>query len=130
MNNPSMVNAVALLARLLLAYIFLSSGIGKISAFGGVQQYMNSVGVPGALLPVVIALEIVLSLMLIVGFQTRWAALGLAAFTLIAGVLFHYQPSDMNQMIHFSKNLAIAGGLFALVTGGPGAWSVDARLRA
>jgi putative oxidoreductase len=125
--NFTIPSAPALLAaRLLLAYIFIIAGYGKIGGFAGVQQYMGSAGVPGALLPLVIAVELGLGLLIAVGYQTRIAALGLAAFTLVAGYMFHFKPADMGQMIHFNKNLAIVGGLLALSVAGAGAWAVDA----
>ena len=62
------------------------------------------------------------------GFLTRWAALGLAVFSLASGVLFHYQPADAMQMISFMKNLAIAGGFLVLAAHGAGALSVDGWL--
>jgi putative oxidoreductase len=127
--NINIPAAPALLAaRLLLAYIFILAGYGKIGGFAGVQQYMAGAGVPGTLLPVVIAVELGLGLLIAVGYQTRIAALGLAVFTLIAGVMFHFKPADMGQMIHFNKNLAMAGGLLALAVSGAGAWAVDAFL--
>jgi putative oxidoreductase len=127
--NINIPHAPALLvARLLLAYIFIMAGYGKIGGFAGVQQYMAGAGVPGALLPVVIAVELGLGLLIAVGYQTRLAALGLAIFTLVAGYLFHFKPADMGQMIHFNKNLAISGGLLALAVAGAGSWALDSML--
>ena len=113
--------------RLLLAAIFLQSGIGKISGYAGTQGYMESAGVPGLLLPLVIALEIVGAIAVIVGFRTRIAALLLAGFTVLAALLFHWQPGDQMQLIQFMKNLAIAGGFLVLAARGAGDWSLDAR---
>lgn len=122
-----MNNAIVLLARLLLAQIFLLAGLGKISGYAGAQGYMESVGVPGALLPLVILLEIGGSLALILGFMTRWAALALAGFCVAAALLFHLQPNDQMQMIMLMKNLAMAGGLLLLYVQGAGAYSLDGR---
>jgi putative oxidoreductase len=127
-------NAMALIGRILLALMFLLSGIGKIGDFAGTAGYISSVGLP---LPSVLAagalmLEIVAGIALIIGFKTRWAALALALFTIAAAVLFHNywaMPAgqQMMQQIIFMKNLAVTGGLLMLAIAGPGAWSVDRR---
>lgn len=123
-----MNNAIVLVARLLLAHIFLISGIGKLGAgYAGTQGYMESMGVPGMLLPLVIALEIGGSLALIAGFCTRWAALALAGFCVAAALLFHRNFGDQIQMIMFMKNFTMAGGMLMLYVHGAGAWSVDAK---
>ena len=114
--------------RLLIALIFFISGINKISGYEGTQGYMEAMGVPGGLLPLVIVTEIVLGLAVIVGYRTRLAAFGLAGFTLLSGVLFHANFDDQMQMIMFMKNLAITGGFLFLVAHGAGAWSLDNRL--
>ncbi|WP_137885450.1 DoxX family protein [Pseudomonas sp. 2FE] len=122
-----MNNAIVLVARLFLAHIFLLAGLGKLGAgYAGTQGYMESMGVPGALLPLVIALEIGASLAVIIGFLTRWAALALAGFCLAAALIFHRNWSDEMQMIMFMKNFAIAGGFLLLYVQGAGAFSVDA----
>ena len=102
-------------ARLLMAQIFLISGYNKIVNYGGTQGYMESMGVPGTLLPLVIALEIGGGIALLFGILIRWAALALALFTIVAAVLFHWDFGNQTQMIHFMKNLAIAGGLLLFV---------------
>jgi putative oxidoreductase len=127
-------NAMALVGRVLLALMFLLSGIGKIGGFEGTVGYISSVGLP---LPSVLAagalvLEIVAGIALIIGYKTRWAALALALFTLAAAFLFHNYwampaSQQMMQQIIFLKNLAVAGGLLMLAMAGPGAWSVDRR---
>lgn len=104
-------------SRILLAIMFLMAGFGKLGAgYAGTQGYMEAMGVSGALLPLVIALEIGGALALIVGWQVRWAALALAAFTVIAALIFHNNFADQMQAILFMKNIAIAGGLLALVS--------------
>lgn len=122
-----MNNAIVLLARLLLAHIFLLAGLSKITGYAGTQGYMESVGVPGALLPLVIALEIGGSLALIVGLFTRWAALALAGFCVASALIFHRNFAEQMQMILFMKNFAMAGGLLLLYVQGAGAFSLDAR---
>lgn len=116
------------LGRALLGIMFLMAGLQKIGGYAGTQGYMEAMGVPGALLPAVIALEVLGGLAVIVGFQTRIAAFLLAGFTLLAGLLFHYQPADQMQMIMFMKNLAISGGLLFLVAHGAGEYALDNRL--
>jgi putative oxidoreductase len=127
-------NATALVGRILLALMFLLSGISKIDGFAGTVGYISSVGLPlpSLLAAGSMALEIVAGIALIIGFKTRWAALALALFTLAAAVLFHNfwsMPSDqqMMQQIIFMKNIAVTGGLLMLALAGPGAWSVDRR---
>jgi len=120
-------NLAELAGRILIAVIFLTAGIGKIGGYAGTQGYMQAHGVPGALLPLVIALEIGGSLLVIAGLWTRVAALALAAFSLATALLFHANFADPMQQINFMKNLAIAGGFLCLVANGAGAWSIDAR---
>lgn len=107
--------------------MFFLSGIGKIAGYAPTQGYMESQGVPGILLPAVIALEIIVPMMLVVGWHTRLAAIGLALFSLAAAVLFHADFGDQVQMIMFLKNIAIAGGLLILAAHGAGALSLDRR---
>jgi len=93
----------------------------------GTAGYMESVGVPGALLPLVIILELVGGLMLIVGYKVKWVSLALAGFTLVAAVIFHSNFSDQMQMILFLKNISIMGGLLLIASNGAGSWSFDNR---
>jgi len=121
-------NVADLAGRVLMTALFLISGIGKLGAgYAATQGYMASQGVPAALLPAVIALEIGGALLVIAGLWTRVAALALAAFTLLAALLFHANFADQVQQIMFLKNLAIAGGFLLLAANGAGGWSVDAR---
>lgn len=129
MRSRKMDKVIGLAGRILLGHIFLMAGFSKIGAgYAGTAGYMDSMGVPGALLPAVIILEIVAGLMVIVGFQVKWAAYALAAFTLVAAVIFHSNFADQMQMILFMKNLSITGGLLLLSTYGSGALSLDAKL--
>ena len=118
-----------LAARILMAQIFIISGIGKISGYAGTQAYMAKMGVPGALLPLVILTELGGGLALLAGFQTKWVALALAGFTVLSALIFHLNFSDQMQMINFMKNLAMAGGLLLFVRHGAGAPSIDQRGR-
>jgi len=115
------------IARVFIAHIFLLSGLSKIGQYTGTQAYMETMGVPGALLPLVIMLEIAGAIALIVGWQTRWAALALAGFTVVSALLFHGNIADQTHMLMFMKNWAIAGGLLLLAANGPGHFSIDTR---
>ncbi|WP_341504220.1 DoxX family protein [Gallaecimonas sp. GXIMD4217] len=117
-----------LAGRILLALIFLLSGLHKIGGYADTQAYMEQMGVPGLLLPAVIMVEVGGGAALILGWFTRWAALALAVFTLLAAMLFHADFNDQMQFIMFMKNLAITGGLLMLAAHGAGCWSLDARL--
>jgi putative oxidoreductase len=122
-----MKNFLDLAGRILLAVLFLVAGIGKLGDYAGTQAYMASQGVPGALLPAVIALELGGAALVVAGLWTRIAALALAAFTELAALLFHADFADPMQQIMFLKNLSIAGGFLLLAANGAGAWSVDVR---
>ncbi|MHA3978691.1 DoxX family protein [Halovulum sp. GXIMD14794] len=125
------------LARILLAFMFIVSGWGKLGDPAGTAAYIESGGLPGILVWPTIALELVGGIFILVGFQTRITAFLLAGFSVVAGVLFHYVPAQsaegmaqMMQMIMFNKNLSIAGGFLALVAFGAGPLSVDNRSKA
>jgi len=120
-------NLADLLGRVLIAAIFLVAGLNKIGGYAGTQGYMEAMGVPGALLPLVIALEALGAIAIIVGWRTRLFAFLLAGFSVVAAVIFHRALGDQMQFILFMKNLAIAGGFLFLVARGPGEWSLDAR---
>lgn len=117
---------LSLLARLGLSWIFIASGWGKIAGYAATQGYMESAGVPGGLLPLVIALELGGGLAIAFGAFTKWIAFALAGFTLAAAVLFHSNLADQMQSIMFWKNVAIAGGFLLLAANGAGAFSLDA----
>jgi putative oxidoreductase len=127
MSSSSSNNAALLVGRILLAIIFVLSGFGKLSNPAGTMGYMESAGLPGLLVWPTIALEFIGGLALVAGFQTRLVSLALAAFTLVAALIFHRNLADQMQMINFMKNLAISGGFLALYVAGPGLWSLDAR---
>jgi putative oxidoreductase len=125
--DSTLPNVAELGGRLLLAVLFLISGLGKIGTYAGTAAYMSALGVPGALLPVVIATEVLGAIALIVGWQTRVTAFLLAGFTLLTGLIFHNHFADQIQAIMFFKNVAIAGGLLLLVAHGAGTLSLDHR---
>jgi putative oxidoreductase len=120
--------AFSLLARLFLATLFLVEGYGKITGYGDVVAYMTSHHVPAGLLPVVILTELAGGLCIALGCLTRPVAFAMAGFTLLTALFFHADFSDPDQLIHFLKNIAIAGGFFSLVASGAGPWSLDALL--
>ena len=117
----------SVVARVLLAQIFIMAGISKISGYAGTQGYMDAMGVPGMLLPLVIILELGGGLAILVGWQTRWTAYALGGFTVIAAIIFHSNFADQTHMIMFMKNLALTGGLLLLAEHGAGAFSLDKR---
>lgn len=122
-------NLSVLIGRLGLSAIFILSGVAKLGAgYAGAQAYMESMGVPGALLPLVVFTEVAGGLAILAGFLTRWAAVGLALFSLASAWLFHFQLADQMQFINFFKNLAMAGGFLVLAAHGGGAFSIDAWL--
>jgi putative oxidoreductase len=134
MTNTASLSA--LLGRVLIAAFFLPAGFAKLGDIAGNMAYTASGGLPGWFVLPVIALEILGGLAILVGWQTRWAALGLAAFSLVAGWLYHYLPAQglegwdaMLQVLMFQKNVAIAGGLLVLAGLGAGQLSLDARQR-
>ena len=120
-------NIAELSGRILIASLFLLSGVGKLSAYSGTAAYMTSQGVPGALLPLVIATEVLGSLLIILGWKTRVVAFLLAGFTAITALTFHNNFADQTQMIMFMKNVAITGAFLLLVVHGAGPLSVDQR---
>jgi len=128
MSTPTYLPA---LGRLLIALIFVLSGLSKIAAPANTIAYIQSAGAPFAPAAFGIAaiVEVIGGFALLVGFQTHLVAATLATFTLAAALLFHNNLADQNQMIHFMKNLAITGGLLQVVAFGAGAFSLDNRRR-
>ncbi len=130
----SLKNPLSLIGRLLIAVLFLPAGWGKLTAFAGSVGYTASGGIPMPEVATAIALivEIGGSLALIFGFGTRWAALALAFFTLVASFFFHKYwavPAEqvMITQLMFFKNMAVVGGLLTLTAWGAGDWSLDAK---
>ena len=128
MADTAVRNFAELAARVLLSALFLYSGFGKVTAYAGTAAYMAAKGVPGTLLPLVIATEILGAAAIIVGWKTRIAAFLLAGYTLLTAVLFHNNFADPGETINFLKNLGIAGGFLLLVAHGAGRLSVDGRV--
>lgn len=113
-----------LVGRVLIAALFVLSGWGKIGAYAATQGYMQSAGVPGALLPLVILTELGGGLAIVFGLYTRVVALLLAGFAIITGFVFH-GGSDQVSQIMLLKNIGIAGGFLFLVANGAGKLSLD-----
>jgi putative oxidoreductase len=124
-------SAAQLLGRILLSIIFILGGIAKLTAPGPTIASIGASGLPVPELAYYVSVLVELGggLLILFGFQTRLAALVLAAWCVVTGVIFHYHPGDQGQMIHYMKNLAMAGGFLQLFVAGAGAWSVDALLR-
>ena len=129
-KTPAVSAVLSVIARLMASAIFIGAGISKLGAgYAGTQGYMEAMGVPGALLPLVIALELGGGIALLLGFQTRLVALLLASFCIISGVIFH-SGADQMQQIMLMKNFAIAGGLLAFTLFGAGRLSLDGETQA
>ncbi len=126
-RNATLAGIAEVTGRFLLALLFLLSGLGKLGAYGSTAAYMSATGVPGALLPVVIATEVLGGLAILLGWKTRVVAFLLAGFSLLTAVTFHNKLADQTQMIMFFKNLSIAGGFLLLVANGAGSLSLDRR---
>lgn len=124
-NSQSIVPA---LGRILMATIFIFSGIGKALAPEGTIGYIQSAGLPFASLALAVAIAVELGggILLAIGFQTRLVAAGLAAFSIVTALAFHNAIGDQNQLIHLLKNVAMAGGLLQVVAFGAGSYSLDA----
>ena len=118
-----------LVSRILLVALFLATGIPLLFAPSGFAGYMGAIGLPAPLLVtwIVIAVKILGSLSVLLGFKTRYGAYALAAFAIGSALLGHTNWADANEFNNFFKNFAIAGGFLALSVAGPGALSVDKR---
>ncbi|WP_313700191.1 DoxX family protein [Pantoea sp.] len=114
-----------LVARVLMPILFITAGWGKITGYAGTQQYMEAMGVPGFMLPLVILLEFGGGLAILFGFLTRFTALFTAGFTILTAFLFHSNFAEGVNQLMFMKNLSIAGGFLVLGLVGPGAYSID-----
>ena len=126
----SAYNDIALLlARILIAALFLIAAYNKFKGLGGSTAYFTKLGVPAAsiMAPLAAAFELAAGILLLVGFKTRLVALAIGVFVIIAALLAHTNFADGNQLNHFLKNFAIVGGCLALFVTGAGAYSMDAK---
>ena len=130
----SLQNPLSLIGRVLLALLFIPAGFGKLVGFAGTVAYIASKGVPLPELAAAAAVgvELGLGMLLLIGWQTRWAALGIAFFTFVISFIFHNYwgvPADqvVQQQQAFFKNIAVVGGLLTVVAWGAGGWSFDGK---
>ena len=124
--------ALPLIGRILLATIFIMSGVGKLAAPAPTQGYIAAMGIPAPLLAyfAAVVFELGGGLLLLVGYRTKAVAVALALFCVFTALVFHHALGDQNQMIHFLKNLAMAGGLLQVAAFGPGRIGLDSRAAA
>ena len=120
-----MANLIDFIARLLISALFLISAYNKIFSIDGTMSWMEGFGIHGLLLYPTIALEIILPLFIIIGYQARIAAALLAIFCIATAFIFHYDFVDQMQTIAFLKNLGLAGGFLFIVANGTKDWAVD-----
>lgn len=113
------------IGRLLLSMIFIFSGFTKITGYAATQGYMEAMGVPGMLLPLVIAVELLGGIAILLGFKARLVAILMAGFSIVSALLFHQFWIDESQMNPFMKNIAMAGGFLMIFAHGAGAYSID-----
>lgn len=114
-----MTSLLDLLGRIFISSVFLFSGINKIFQYEGTVKWMEGFGLPGILLIPAIIIEIILPILIIVGYKTKLAAGGLILFCLSTAFIFHFDFSNQMQIIAFLKNLGLAGGLIFLLINGP-----------
>jgi len=118
--------AAALAGRLLLCALFLHEAWAKLTGYSAAVAYAQAFGVPGVLMPLAIAVEAGCGLLILLGYHARAAALLLAGFCVATALLFHTKLGNRNELLHFEKDLAIAGGLLVLFAHGAGRWALDA----
>jgi putative oxidoreductase len=118
-----------LIGRILIGILFLIAAYNKIRGYGGSVAYFGRLGLPapGVVVPLVIIIELLVGVLIIAGYQTRLVALAIAVYVILAALIAHTNFADGNQLNHFLKNLAIAGGCLAMFLTGAGAHSADAR---
>ncbi|MFJ1255561.1 DoxX family protein [Cupriavidus sp. CuC1] len=128
-TNANAHPALPLIGRTLIAAIFLVSGFGKLMAPAATIGYIGSLGLPAPALGYfgALVLELAGSVLLIAGYRTRLMAALLAVYAVVTALIFHHALGDQNQMFHFLKNLAMAGGLVQVMHYGAGAFSLDGR---
>ena len=120
-----MANILDLIGRILISALFLISAFNKIFNLEGSMSWMEGFGVPGFFIFPAIAIEIILPVLVIVGYQARIAAGILAIFCLATAFIFHFEFSNQSQLISFLKNIGLAGGFLFIVANGTKDWAVD-----
>ena len=120
-----MINILDFLGRIFISALFLISAYNKIFNIDGSMSWMEGYGVPGFLLYPTIALEIILPLFVIIGYNARISAGLLAIFCIVTAFLFHFDFSDQGQTVSFLKNIGLSGGFLFIVINGTKEWSVD-----
>jgi putative oxidoreductase len=120
-----------LLGRILIGAPFVMSGLGKLAAYSATVGYIAAMGLPVPPLAFVIAVltELGGGLLLLSGYRARFVSVAMAVFCVVTAIFFHHNFADQNQMIHFLKNVMMAGGLLQITYFGAGAFSLDARAR-
>ncbi|MEI5637909.1 MULTISPECIES: DoxX family protein [unclassified Pseudoalteromonas] len=126
--NTPFAALLTLLGRVGLAAIFTLAAVNKIQYYDGNAAYMAASGLPGELLPLVIAFELVGGVFILFGVLTQLTALAFALFSVVSALLFHFDLADQMQFLMFFKNIAMAGGFLALAVSGAGQWSIDHKL--
>jgi len=123
------MQVIEVLGRIFLSTLFFTEGINKIFNYEGTIQYMESFGVSEYFAIPAIVLEILFPSLLIIGYQTKIAALVMAIFTIVVAIIFHTNFNDHMQFITFFKDIAIAGGFIIVFVNGPGRFSLDYKLK-
>ena len=120
-----MANVLDLIGRIFISALFLISAYNKVFNLEGSMAWMEGFGIPGFLIFPAIAVEIILPVLVIVGYQARIAAGILAVFCLMTAFLFHFDFADQSQLISFLKNIGLTGGFLFIVVNGTKDWAVD-----
>lgn len=126
LNAQALASAGELAGRVLLALLFVLEGLSKLGAYDAAARYVAAFGLTPYLLPLAIVLELGAGILVMLGWHTRIAALALAGFCVAAALIFHTRFGDRNQLIHFEKDLALAGAFLVLAARGAGRFSLDA----
>ena len=122
-----MANIFDLVGRIFISLVFLLSGYNKIFNYDNTVAWMEGFGIPGFLLWPAIILEILLPILIIIGYRTQISALILAAFCVATALLFHMDFTNQMQTVSFLKNFGLAGGFLFIATNGPTDWAIDRK---
>ena len=122
-----MANFFDLISRIFISALFLFSGYNKIFSFSGTTNWMEGFGVPGFLLWPAIGLEIILPILIIIGYQTQISAVILALFCILTAFIFHLDFSNQMQTIALLKNIGLAGGFILIALNGTKDWAVEKK---